>query len=265
MDIANVASLAEARKRPHLSASQLRTYIACSEQYLHRYVLRTRPSHRSSALAFGTAFHAALAAFYRQLQADGTKLTAEGMKAAFDADFARQLAAGDVLFKDDEEDADSLRTKAHQMLEVFKDDGLAPDHVLGVEVPFSIELEGHKETLVGALDLVCRHEGKVLIVEHKTAARRKSEADLRNDLQASVYAMAGGELGLADAEVVFQVVTKAKTPAVQIEAAPRSKYRLGELELMVDGVLAGVRAGVHYPVRSWMCGGCPYQHTCGQR
>ena len=265
MNIANVASLAEAREELHVSASQLGCYMRCPEQHLHRYIRRTPPSHRSSALAFGRAFHAGLAHFYEALQNGTAPPSAEELQEVFGTAFERQLAVGDVLFKDDGEDADSLQAKAHDMLAVFHTDGLVPDEVLGVEVPFSVSLDGHEETLVGGLDLVCRHEGRLLIVEHKTSARRKSEDDLRHDLQASVYALAAKELGLPDAEILFQVITKTKTPVVQIEAAARSTAQLSELGVVIDGVLAGVRAGVHFPVRSWMCGGCPYQHACGVR
>ena len=264
MNIANVVSLAEARERLHLSASQLRTYVNCSEQYRHRYVLRTPPSHRSSALAFGSAVHSALAAFYLEQQDTGDKLSTEDLRSVFDEVWQSQLEPGDVLFGD-KEDAGTLRDKAGAMLAEFHEQGLVPDEVLGVEVPFALPSPGREEELVGAFDLVCRYEGKTVVVEHKTAARKKSEDDLRYDLQGTVYAMAARELGFPDAEVVYQVITKTKTPAVQLAPVVRNDSHLAELDLVIDNVLRGIEAGVFFPNRSWMCTGCPYQHVCGVR
>ena len=264
MNIANVLSLAEARERLHLSASQIRTYTNCSEQYRHRYVLRTPPSHRSSALAFGSAVHSALAAFYLEQQDTGDKLSTEDLRSVFDEVWQSQLEPGDVLFGD-KEDAGTLRDKAGAMLAEFHEQGLVPDEVLGVEVPFALPSPGREEELVGAFDLVCYHGGKTVVVEHKTAARKKSEDDLRYDLQATVYALAARQLGFQNAEVVYQVITKTKVPAVQLAPVVRNDAHLAELELAIDNVLRGIQAGVFFPNRSWMCGGCPYQHTCGSR
>ncbi len=264
MNIANVVSLAEARERLHLSASQLRTYVNCSEQYRHRYVLRTPPSHRSSALAFGSAVHSALAAFYLELQDTGDKIATEDLQGAFDESWQGQLAPGDVRFGD-KEDADTLQAKGHTVLAVFQEQGLVPDEVLGVETPFALPLPDREEELVGAFDLVCRHGNKTVVVEHKTAARKKSEDDLRYDLQGTVYALAARQLGFTDAEVVFQIVTKTKKPAIQLAPVVRNDSHLAELDLVIDNVLRGIEAGVFFPNRSWMCTGCPYQHVCGVR
>ena len=264
MNVSNVRSLVEARERLHISASQLRCYLACPEQYHHRYVLRTEPSHRSSALAFGSAFHSALATFYLEQQDTGDKISTEDLHSVFDEVWEDQLKPGDVLFGD-KEDADSLRDKAHAMLDAFHQDGLVPHEVLGVEVPFAVPLPGREEELVGAFDLVCRLGDRTLVVEHKTAARKKSEDDLRYDLQATVYAQAARQLGFPDAEVFYQVITKTKTPVVQLAPVVRSEAHLAELELVIDNVARGIQAGVFFPNRSWMCGGCPFQHVCGSR
>jgi len=70
------------------------------------------------------------------------------------------------------------------MLKRFCDDGFVPDKVIAVEQPFSVEIHDpetgviQEEALVGAIDLVAEHEGRTVIVEHKTAARRFAQGRL---------------------------------------------------------------------------------------
>ena len=54
-------SLAALRKKPHTSASALKTFLTCPRQYFFRYVERVVSAFRSASLSFGRAFHAAVA------------------------------------------------------------------------------------------------------------------------------------------------------------------------------------------------------------
>ena len=50
----------------HLSYSQISTYQMCPLRYKLQYVEQIPPSFRSAALAFGSAIHEAVGAFYHQ-------------------------------------------------------------------------------------------------------------------------------------------------------------------------------------------------------
>ena len=263
--ISNVSSLHEAREALHVSVSQIRAFLICPMKHRHTYILRTPPSHRACALAFGSAVHAAIAAFYERLRDEKAPLPIEDLHGRFDTEWEAQLAAGDVLFGDDE-DAGSLRTAAHGMLAVFVSDGFQPREILGIEVPFSVPIPGREEQLVGAFDLVARDtDGRILIVEHKTAARRYSDDQLRYDLQPTAYVFAARELGLGgleDVQVMYQVITKTKKPAVQLERVTRCSADVSDLRMTIDGVLGAVEAAAYWPVRGWACSACPYSYAC---
>ena len=262
MSIANVYSLREARQALHVSVSQLKTFTLCARRFEHQYVLRTHPSHRAGALAFGSAIHAALAAFYQQLKDEREPMPTLELLQHFDTEWQAQLAAGDVLFGD-KEDADTLRTTAHGMLTTFTEEGLRPNEILGIEVPFALELPGREEQLVGAFDLVAKDDdGAVLIIEHKTAARRWSQDQLRYDIQAAAYTWAAAELGLGQVEVCYQLLLKTKTPAVENYRVQRGPADMDDLQATITGILRAVDAHAFWPTRGWQCAGCQFAYAC---
>ena len=61
-------SLRVLRQQPHLSYSQINTYLTCSLRYYFQYVKGFAPEHTSSALILGSTVHASLARYY-----DGVK------------------------------------------------------------------------------------------------------------------------------------------------------------------------------------------------
>ena len=261
--ISNVVSLREAREALHVSVSQLRAYTLCSQKYYFTYVLRTPPAHRPSALAFGSAIHEALAAFYQQIAADGVRLGVEEVSAVFDAAWDGELAREPVVLFSEKESAEGLRQTGHAMLAAFIEDGFVPAEIVGVEVPFSLEVPGREEALVGAFDLVGRdEEGRLVVVEHKSAARRWSDDQLQYDIQATAYTWAARELGLGTVDVVYQLLLKTKTPAVKTYRVQRGEADIAELTLTIDGVLRAVEAGAWWPTRGWACAGCAYAQSC---
>ena len=63
----------------------------------------------------------------------------------------------------------------------------------------------------------------------------------------------------------YQVVTKTKSPAVQIENVVRDTTDEDDFRRTALGILRAIDAGVSYPVRGWHCRGCPYQKACAQQ
>ena len=192
-------------------------------------------------------------------------MTVEELLEGFDASWwAGQLAGEPAVLFGTKESAEGLLETADGMLAAFHEHGLRPAEVLGVEVPFSIPIPGREEQLVGAFDLVAEDgDGRVIVVEHKTAARKWTEDHLRWNLQATAYAWASRELGLGDVEVVYQIATKTKKPAVDIHRVNRGEGDIEELHQVVDGVLRAVEARAFWPSRGWQCSsGCPFLQFC---
>jgi len=121
-----------------------------------------------------------------------------------------------------------------------------------------------EERLVGSMDLVIREEGRVIVLEHKTAARKFTEDQLRYDFQLTAYQLAARESGLGNVGLRFQIITKAKVPAVQIVDVRRDVHDEVDFRRTAGGVLKAIDAGVSYPLRGWQCRTCPYESACSQ-
>ncbi len=168
------SALAVLRSEAHVSVSSIGCYSRCPEQYFHRYIAHTPPSHRSSALAFGSAVHTALAHFYTELMHGRPEPEPDELISIFSDAWTRELASTiPVLF--DKADADSLRDKGVEMVRLFHVEAPRPHRVIGVEEPFSIEIcdprtgEVFDERLVGAIDAITQDEdGRYVLLEHKT-------------------------------------------------------------------------------------------------
>ena len=61
-----------------LSASKIATYLQCPRKYRFRYVARVPAPWKSSALALGSAVHAALETFHRQRAAGASMAPVAG-------------------------------------------------------------------------------------------------------------------------------------------------------------------------------------------
>jgi CRISPR/Cas system-associated exonuclease Cas4 (RecB family) len=262
-------NLAALRKKPHTSASALKTFLMCPRLYFFRYVQREPEAFRSSALAYGKAFHV-VAQQHLRTSSETAKIPLEQLVESFRVVFAQELSAGSipVLFDTEEQSTDELVDKASKMLAVFVDQFPLPSHVIGIEVPFELGLR-HPITgqiaelpLVGAMDVVAEFSERTRVLELKTAARRFGpESD--DSIQPTIYKMAAKQLGYMDAEVEFVVVTKAKTPKLQrllCERFERDTIELVELALCVE---RAVGAGVNYRRRDpHNCRSCGYAQRC---
>ena len=83
-----------------LSPSQVNTFLSCPAKWYFRYALGLKEPATGS-LALGTAFHAAMAANFRQKVETKQDLTTETLQDFFSEAFA--IAAVDAEFRDDEE------------------------------------------------------------------------------------------------------------------------------------------------------------------
>jgi len=255
-------TLSDLRQQPHISVSQLKTFIQCPRKYYFTYVERARPAFRAIALSFGSAFHAAVG---EMLTGDSNLDSATQV---FRDVLEHDVVHGDVpvLFESDEDLGACVDLGARMLAEFHKSVPM-PDEVVGVELPFSIELhdpssgEVLDRPLIGAMDAIVVEDGEPVIWELKTGKRKWSDTQLEFDLQPTAYVMAARSLGV-NAPVKVIVTTKAKTPAVQSTLVSRTERDERELAHVAASVLRGVEAGVDHPVRDWWCKSCAYAGRC---
>lgn len=260
-----MANLSELREGLHVSVSQVKTYLRCPRQYFFRYVVAAEPEFVPRNLVLGSAVHEGLAAFYRSVMETSESPEQDVGLAALHA----TLEAAKKNRVPLEEGEDDLEAVGTGLLRVFYETVYQdPAVVVGVEVPFAIELhdpvtgEVLEERLVGALDLVIREGEKHVVVEHKTAAKKWSQDQIQHDIQLSAYKLVAGKLGLGDVGLRLQILTKTRKPAMVVENAERGDRDIQDFMATVVGVLRAVDAAVFYPVRTSMCGGCAFQRRC---
>jgi CRISPR/Cas system-associated exonuclease Cas4 (RecB family) len=238
----------------YVSVSQVKTWLMCPRKYELKYIRGVAPAFVPVNLAFGSAFHEALAGYYGEIKATGIPLRRDLVLDTFRAAWAK-AAEGDVPLQADDDDADpgAMIDKGVSMLHAFCEQAGTPE-VESVEHGFTITIhdvdtgDALEEQLVGTMDLLIREECRVVVVEHKTAARKFTADQLAYDIQPTAYQIA-----------------KAKVPAVQVTNIRRDEHDEQDFLRTAGGVLKAIDAGVSYPLRGWQCKSCPFQGPCGQR
>lgn len=253
----------------HFSVTQMKTWLMCSKKFEYRYVTGADPEFVPMALAFGSAFHLALAHHYQWLMR-GEPAPMDEVKQRF-IDAMTLARNGPVALQEDDEDAtlEQAQAKGLQMLDATLTHPTAsPARVVDVEHAFVVDLydvdtgEVVEEKLKGVIDLVLEEDGHRVLVEHKTSSRKYTVDQLVFDTQLSGYAFAAEALAWGEVGLRFSVTTKTKVPQVQVEDVRRDAGDLADFLRTAVGVLKAVDAGVSFPVRGWACRTCPYRSRC---
>lgn len=254
---------------PYLSVSKIKTFLMCPRRYKLQYIEKLVPEFRSAALAFGSAWHAAVGHFLLGSTGD-TRVPNDELSDVFRASLERDLADDTVpvLFDDEESSFDELVKKAREMLEVFGREYALPDRVVSVEEPFVLELvdpatcEALDVPLVGAIDALIERAGKVLVMEVKSSKRKWSADQIEFDLQTTAYIQAARRLRYDDAEAELVITTKATKPTLQVERLARHPRDDRELAELAFGVVHAVTSRVFHRARGWQCRSCAYAGAC---
>ncbi len=258
----------------HISHSQIFTYLNCSLKYRFRYVLGLSPERLGLALPFGSAIHKALEYYYRGI-IDGKKVSLNRLQKVFSSHLTRELSekGNMVVYTKGTPDKDSALQLGVSMLDAFyRNIDLKGGRVVAIELPLSATLyttEGVSAgiDLIGIIDLLMEDKsGSLIVVDHKTAARAKTQSDVNADLQMTVYSylLASNRYVFPTASVQcrFDVLRKLKTPKLEHYHTRRCAEDRKRLAWIASGVLGGIEAGVFIPLRSWMCVDCEYAQAC---
>jgi hypothetical protein len=256
----------KAAGKPHLSASQLRTYCTCSLKW--SFSRRFAPEFVSSGLIFGSAFHAALQAFY-QGYLEGRAVGAVDMIAAYDTVWQEEAAAEIRYGKT--ESAESLLETAGRMIEAFLAQ-VTPGRIVAIEEPFECLLADDLPSLVGYIDLIEIKQGpdgveRLHLVDFKTAAKRPSADEGPDQDQLTLYAIAAYRTGLLaqfGLPLIVRVDTIIKTKAPEVVSRP-FQLKKPEIKRLVEKARVcsrGMKEGIFFPQPGWMCSNCGYNQRC---
>jgi len=260
----------EVRRESHLSFTQIDQYLRCPLKFKFTYVDRLEPDFVPAALAFGSGIHGAAAFFYRAV-AKGERPEVGAVQHFFATSWALETRHRPVRFGE-KDTKESLLELAGRMLAVLIEQQESGTTIVAVEQPFAVPLidqetgEVLDRDLVGSLDLLERDaEGRLVVVDLKTAARKFTDLQAELSLQLSVYSYATTMNGFADQEDVrlrFDVLTKTKQPELHRYWTTRDRAANVRLFRLASEVVYAIEAGVFHPNAGWQCKECPFRSKC---
>lgn len=163
-----------------LSPSQVNTFLNCPAKWYFRYLVGlSEPA--TGSLAIGTAFHAAVAANFRQKISTSCDMPFDELRVLLGNQFTMAVAIAELR---DDEDAAELAAVGEAMLSVYMKEAAPSIRPAAVELEVEGEIAGVKvRGFVDVLDA----EGR--IIDCKTASRRPSGVSAEHALQLTTYVM----------------------------------------------------------------------------
>lgn len=260
--------LSELRKKPHLSASSIGTYVECSMLFYFSKVLKLLMEFKSDAMEFGSAIHKTLEYYYQEKMI-GEILLLKDIHEFFETTWKIRA----------EDKTDIGYTKGHDfksLLMLGKDlltawyNKLPEDNytIIGIEEPFSFYLPGIHLPFIGAMDLIEEdNSGTIIITDFKTSGKAYSIADVDQNQQLTLYQLALKSMGYMDRVILLKFDTLIKTKIPKFEQYWTTRSELDENRLIRKYVQVwdGIQKGVFIPNdTSWKCKNCSYKTACNE-
>jgi CRISPR/Cas system-associated exonuclease Cas4 (RecB family) len=253
--------------RDYVSWSLLSTFRQCPLRYQFRYLDKIEPEFVSSALLVGGSIHAAIEHYHRQQMEAVDSVTLEEMLTVFwDAWKIRLEESPEVRFGKNE-DAVSVGHLAERMLAAFLASNLpdSPGVVIGIEESLRETIIPGRPEFLGIVDLVFASGGTLVIRDYKTSRSKWNQGTAESSAdQLLMYSeLAKSLLSHVEVKLEFAVITKTKSPTVELFQIGADKKRIERTKQVASRTLDAIDTGVFYPNQSAMnCGGCPYRSAC---
>lgn len=245
----------------HLSYSSISMYLDCPEAWQRKYVLN-EPTRKTSALAFGSAFHGTV-----EQMVQGPVVMADVWKDEFEKAFNHEIS----LDADETREQfynEGIRLLSHADVQKVIGEIRPKMDTAGAMIERRVELRvpGVNVPIVGYIDVVL-DDGTP--ADFKTSARSWTQDQASNSLQTLFYIAALNQAGF-DVNWQFKhfVFVKTKTPQVQVLA---HKHTPGELFFLFDlirRVWQGIEGGF-FPLNptTWRCNEkyCDFYSACRGR
>jgi len=257
--------------RPYLSHSQLYLMRACPRKFAFQYVENARADFVPSSLIFGGSIHAALELYFRA-RLEGLGVTLAALLSAYHDEWGkRPVTAGapiPVRFNKNES-VDTLHELASRMLTAFLASPLASPKgtILGIEEELTVSLDPDLPDLLAKVDLVTQTDGALHVIDFKTSRSRWNEQKAEEGgeqliLYGVTIARMSMSMGLP-VKLHFAVLTKHKTPQVQIIPVAADAERVAAMKQSVGQVWAAIQTANFYPSPSPQnCATCPFRSRC---
>jgi len=271
------AQLADAALRlpkGYLSASQVLTYHACPKSYEYRYVHELY-SPPSIELLEGGAVHRGLEAGLREKLETGKTCPKSTMLDAYREHWKKiEVEVEDWGDEGKEKACAAAERRDMFFLQEYKESHMDQAVPVGVEQRFYTTIGQERVPVLGFIDLVeDTHREETApdgsktkqpvrqVVDHKVVSRSKSDSEVDNDMQLTLYAMATNI-----PYVKFNSFVKTKDPKIQTRCSARTTRDYAWVCALFIATAQGIDAGYFPPTlpTNWKCGPkyCGYYNRC---
>jgi putative RecB family exonuclease len=243
---------------PHLSVSQLRTYMQCPLQYFFRYVCGVeRPP--TPELILGRTIHETLHDNYRQKIESHRDLPLSQITDIFSDHWDREVKEAE--FQDDE-NSGHFKDQGIQLPTAYHQ-GVSPVvQPIEVEKEFLFDTGVTELPLKGYIDLI---DDQHYIIDHKTSKRSFPKDAADRNIQLTAYALAHRKLyGDKERGVRMDIMVKTKQPKIQQLQSTRSQADIDRFLRLAKNVEDDIKAGIFYPNENYMCSPCGYREMCDE-
>jgi len=246
----------------HISCSQMNLYLHCPLKYKFNYIDRLPKPFKSSGLAFGGSLHAALAWLHKQ-RMKGNNISIDTLYRIFGSDWYAQRIDTKIHFKNGETE-NGLVIMAKELLSLYF---IKPHRKpIGAEVPFTLPIanlstgETLEINLEGYIDLIEKGD---TITEFKTSSQAMNQSELKDHLQLTAYSYAYEMLYQRPPRLLRLVdFVKTKRPKIISLQTEAKKMDYQRFFYLASKILKGIRSGIFFPRKSFMCKDCEYAIPC---
>ena len=256
--------------RTYVSHSQLSLMRACPFKFSMTYVQKARRDFQPVSLLYGSAMHTMVEHFYRG-RLEGITLGADELIHVYRTSWTQQIqAAEDIPVRyNKNEDENTVLALAQRTIEAFLSSPLAEPKgvVLGIEEELRITIHPDLPDVLARVDLVTMTIDAVFVTDFKTSRSKwTDEKALESSDQLVLYGATAGSMARHLAlpiKLAFAVLTKAKTPVVQILPVPTDANRVTRMKETALATWHAIEAGHFYPNPGPMqCATCQFKSRC---
>jgi hypothetical protein len=255
----------------HLSYSGITTYAQCSRKFFYHYIEKAPAELLPASLAFGHAFHRVFERIHQD-RLEGRPIPDwNTLRPVYEAAWADEGNRGLPVLYGKGDDAASLALLAERMtvayLASLTADSGATANILAIEHAVRFELVKGVPPFEMRLDLLELRGDELIVTDLKSSRSSWNDTKVREQLpQLLVYAHGlmpmVKQLGIKRVVPRFLVVTKGKSPKVQVIEPQATQDDADRLKRRVIETWTAIQAGSFLPRESWACAQCPFKKRC---
>src|ERR1035437_8045270 len=257
--------------RSYVSYSQLSLMRSCPKKFSFQYIEKAPKDFIPCSLVYGGSIHVALQNYYAA-RLEGLTLSADEMLLSYRnawRDNLLQAGNGVPVKFGAKEDEPSVHALAERTIAAFLASPLATPKgtVLGVEEELRVVLHPDLPDVLAKVDLVTNSDTALYVTDFKTSRSRWTtekaiEASDQLVIYASVTEGMAKHMNLP-VKLAYAVLTKAKTPIVQILPVPTDTSRVAAMTKSAVQTWSAIVAANFYPNPSPMnCSTCQFKSRC---